>query len=88
MAQIKEDPKNANKPDAIIEKMVGGKINKFYEQNCLLQQEFVKNGDFKVGAYLESKGVKLVNFVRFEKGEGLEKKEEDFAAEIAKLTNK
>ncbi len=85
IAQIKEDPKNANKPDNIIEKMVGGKINKFYEQNCLLQQEFVKNGDFKVEAYLASKGVKLINFVRFEKGEGLEKKEENFADEIAKM---
>ena len=85
IAQIKEDPKNASKPDAIIEKMVGGKINKFYEQNCLLQQEFVKNGDFKVEAYLASKGVKLVNFVRFEKGEGLEKKEENFADEVASM---
>lgn len=85
IAQIKEDPKNANKPDNIIEKMVGGKLNKFYEQNCLLQQEFVKNGDFKVEAYLASKGVKLINFVRFEKGEGLEKKEENFADEIAKM---
>ena len=85
MAQIKEDPKNANKPDAIIEKMVGGKINKFFEQNCLLQQEFVKNGDFKVEAYLASKGVKLVNFVRFEKGEGLAKKEENFADEVASM---
>lgn len=85
IAQIKEDPKNANKPDNIIEKMVDGKINKFYEQNCLLQQEFVKNGDFKVEAYLTSKGVKLINFVRLEKGEGLEKKEENFADEIAKM---
>ncbi len=85
IAQIKEDPKNANKPDNIIEKMVGGKINKFYEQNCLLQQEFVKNGDFKVEAYLASKGVKLVNFVRFEKGEGLAKKEENFADEVASM---
>ena len=85
IAQIKEDPKNASKPDAIIEKMVGGKINKFYEQNCLLQQEFVKNGDFKVEAYLATKGVKLVNFVRFEKGEGLEKKEENFADEVASM---
>ena len=51
----------------------------------LLQQEFVKNGDFKVGAYLESKGVKLINFVRFEKGEGLEKKEENFADEVASM---
>ena len=85
IAQIKEDPKNANKPDNIIEKMVGGKINKFFEQNCLLQQEFVKNGDFKVEAYLASKGVKLVNYVRFEKGEGLEKKEENFADEVASM---
>lgn len=86
IAQIKEDPKNAKKPDNIIEKMVGGKINKFYEQNCLLQQEFVKNGDFKVEAYLASKGVKLVNFARLEKGEGLAKREDDFAAEVASMT--
>ncbi len=85
IAQIKEDPKNANKPDAIIEKMVGGKINKFYEQNCLLQQEFVKNGDLKVEEYLASKGVKLINYVRFEKGEGLAKKEENFADEVASM---
>jgi len=85
IAQIKEDPKNANKPDNILEKMVGGKINKFFEQNCLLQQEFVKNGDFKVEAYLDSKGVKLVDFVRFEKGEGLEKREDDFASEVANM---
>ena len=85
MAQIKEDPKNANKPDNIIEKMVGGKINKFFEQNCLLQQEFVKDGDFKVEKYLETKGVKLINYVRFEKGEGLEKKEENFADEVASM---
>ena len=85
IAQIKEDPKNANKPDNIIEKMVGGKINKFYEQNCLLQQEFVKDGDFKVEAYLSSKGVKLVNYTRFEKGEGIEKREDNFAEEVANM---
>ncbi len=85
IAQIKEDPKNASKPDNIIEKMVGGKINKFYEQNCLLQQEFCVNPDFKVEAYLASKGVKLVDFIRFEKGEGLEKREENFADEVASM---
>jgi len=85
IAQIKEDPKNASKPDAIIEKMVGGKINKFFEQNCLLEQEFCVNPDFKVGKYLESKGVKLVDYVRFEKGEGLEKKEDNFADEVASM---
>ena len=84
VAQIKEDPKNANKPENIIEKMVDGKINKFYETNCLLQQEFVKDSDFKVEKYLASKGVTLNNFVRFEKGEGLEKKEENFAEEVMK----
>ncbi len=82
IAQIKEDPKNASKPEQIIEKMVDGKINKFYETNCLLQQEFVKDSDFKVEKYLASKGVKLTNFVRFEKGEGLQKKEENFAEEV------
>ena len=85
IAQIKEDPKNASKPDNIIEKMVGGKINKFYEQNCLLQQEFCVNPDFKVEAYLASKGVKLVDYVRFEKGEGLEKREDNFADEVASM---
>ena len=85
ISQIKEDPKNANKPDAIIEKMVGGKIGKFYEQNCLLQQEFVKDSDQKFEQYLDSKGVKVIDFARFEKGEGLEKKEENFADEVASM---
>ena len=85
IAQIKEDPKNANKPENIIEKMVGGKINKFYEQSCLLQQEFCVNPDFKVEAYLTSKGVNLVDYVRFEKGEGLEKREDNFADEVASM---
>ena len=84
VAQIKEDPKNANKPENIIEKMVMGKINKFYETNCLLQQEFVKDSDKKVQAYLADNGVNLTNFVRFEKGEGLQKKEENFADEVMK----
>ncbi len=85
IAQIKEDPKNANKPDQIIEKMVGGKINKFYEQNCLLEQAFVKDDSMSVAKFLESKGVKLVDTVRFEKGEGLEKKEDNFAEEVASM---
>ncbi len=85
ISQIKEDPKNANKPDAIIEKMVDGKIGKFFEQNCLLQQEFVKDSDQKVSQYLASKGVTILDYVRFEKGEGLEKKEENFADEVASM---
>lgn len=86
IAQIKEDPKNASKPDQIIEKMVGGKINKFYEQNCLLQQAFVKDDSITVEKHLANNGIKLVDFVRFEKGEGLEKKVDDFAAEVASMT--
>ncbi len=85
LAQMKEDPKNASKPEAILEKMVIGKLNKFFEQNCLLQQEFVKDSNFTVEKYLDSKGVKLVDYVRFEKGEGLAKKEENFADEVASM---
>ena len=79
LAQMKEDPKNAGKPENILEKMLTGMVNKFYELNCLNQQEFVKDSNYKVEKYLAEKGIKLVDFVRFEKGEGLEKKEENFA---------
>ena len=85
LAQMKEDPKNANKPENILEKMLTGKINKFFEQNCLTKQAFVKDDSVSVEKYLASKGVKLVDFVRFEKGEGLEKKADDFAAEVASM---
>ncbi len=85
IAQIKNDPKSANKPDAIIEKMVEGRIGKFYTLNCLNQQEFVKDPDLTVEKYLGSKGVKIVEYVRFEKGEGLEKREDNFADEVASM---
>ncbi|MBQ2897138.1 MAG: elongation factor Ts [Clostridia bacterium] len=85
LAQIKEDPKMANKPENILEKMVDGKINKFFEENCLLQQKFVKDDKVSVEKYLAANGVKLIDYVRFEKGEGLEKKEDDFAAEVASM---
>lgn len=85
LAQMKEDPKNAGKPENILEKMLIGKINKFYDINCLNQQEFVKDSNYKVEKYLAEKGIKLVDFVRFEKGEGLEKKEENFADEVASM---
>ena len=88
LAQIKEDPKNASKPEAILEKMVEGKINKFFEENCLLQQKFVKDDKVSVEKYLADNGVKLVDMVRFEKGDGLEKREDDFAAEVEKMAGK
>ncbi len=90
MAQIKNDEKNANKPDNIIEKMAMGKIGKYYSTNCLLLQEYVKEEKFTVEGYLASvekalgDTVKVEAFVMYEKGEGLEKKEENFAEEIAK----
>jgi elongation factor Ts len=85
IAQMKEDPKNANKPENILEKMVEGKIGKFFEESCLLQQKFVKDDKVSVEKYLANNGVKLVDYVRFEKGEGLEKKEENFADEVASM---
>ncbi len=93
MAQIANDPANAKKPAQIIEKMVTGKISKFYDNNCLLDMSYVKDEDLKVGKYVENTAKELggaitvTGFYRFEKGEGIQKKEEDFAAEIAKLTN-
>ena len=91
LAQMANDPKNAGKPANILEKMVVGKLGKFYENNCLLDMEYFKDDDMKVGKYVEKTAkelggdIKITGFYRFEKGEGIEKKEEDFAAEIAKL---
>lgn len=87
LAQIKNDEKNANKPEAVLEKMVLGKIGKFYENNCLMEQEYVKGDKESVAKYVANiaKGLKVTSFVRFAKGEGIEKKEEDYAAEVAKL---
>lgn len=92
--QIKNDPKNASKPEAVIEKMVVGRVQKYYDNNCLLYQDYVKDPSVNVAKYLENcskeqgKAIKAVSFVKYEKGEGLAKREEDFAAEIEKLVNK
>lgn len=90
LAQAKNDPKNANKPDNIIEKMIIGRLNKELKEVCLLEQAYVKaENKENVKQYVESvakaEGCKLnvTKFIRFETGEGLEKKEEDFAAEVA-----
>lgn len=95
LAQIKNDEKNANKPEAVLEKMVLGKIGKFYSDKCLTEQEYVKaEGKETVGQYIAAEAKKLggtitlKGFVRYEKGEGLEKREDNFAEEIAKLTGK
>ncbi len=91
VAQIKNDPKMANKPDQIIEKMVSGRIGKFYEQNCLMQQAFVKDGNVTVEQYVANTAkeagtdMKVLAYARFEKGEGLQKREDDFASEVANM---
>ena len=91
LAQMDNDPKMAAKPQQVKEKIVMGKLNKFYSENCLLQQAFVKDGDVSVEQYIEKSAkalggkVSFVSAARFEKGEGIEKKQEDVAAEIAQL---
>ena len=95
MVQMENDPKMANKPEQVREKIVMGKMNKFYEENCLLQMEFVRSDIFQgtVEHYIADAGkklggsVKFVNAVRFQTGEGIEKKQEDFAAEVAAQMN-
>ena len=91
IAQMKEDPKMANKPEAVLGKIVEGKIGKYYKENCLVEQQFVMDGDITVGKYIENTAkalgadVKLTSVVRFEKGEGIEKRVDDFAAEVAAM---
>jgi len=94
MAQIKNDEKNANKPEQIIAKMVEGRIGKFYERACLVDQLYVKDDSLTIAKYVAATAkelggsIKIDSFVLYEKGEGLEKREDDFAEEIAKLTGK
>lgn len=87
MEILKAQAMNEGKPAEIAEKMVQGRIGKFYSEICLVEQAFVKNPDEKVGKMVEAKGAKIVRFARLEKGEGLEKKEENFAEEVAKQIN-
>ncbi len=91
MAQAREDPNNANKPENILQKMVMGRIGKYYEENCLLQQAFVKENKVSIEQHIAVVAkqlggkIKVLGFTRFETGEGIEKKEDDFAAEVASM---
>ena len=91
LAQMANDPKNANKPDAVKQKMIEGKIKKYFKENCLVDQEFVKDSDLTVAQYTAKVAtdlggdIKIVKFTRFQKGEGLEKRADDFAAEVASM---
>ena len=84
MEILKAQAMNEGKPEAIAEKVVQGRIGKFYSEICLVDQEFVKNPDMKVSDLLKTKNAEIVEFARIEKGEGLEKKEENFAEEVMK----
>ncbi len=92
--QMENDPKMAGKPEKVLEGIIKGKMGKFYKENCLLQQEFVKDGSMSVEEYIASAAktaggtVTFKDAIRFEKGEGIEKKEENFAEEIAKQLQK
>ena len=87
---LTEQARGENKPEHIIEKMVEGRLEKFYEEICLLDQDFIKDSDKKIRDILNDliakigENIKIRRFVRFEVGEGLEKREEDFAEEVAK----
>lgn len=89
IAQIKNDPKLANKPQQIIERMVEGKVGKYYDENCLMKQAFVKDPSLTIEKVVKGysdkmgKTLSVKRFTRFEMGEGLEKRNEDFASEVA-----
>ena len=87
MEILKAQAMNEGKPEAIAEKVVQGRIGKFYSEICLVDQEFVKNPDMKISELLKTKNAEIVEFARIEKGEGLEKKEENFAEEVMKQMN-
>ncbi len=89
--QMKEDPKMANKPEAVLANIVKGRLGKFYENNCLLEQAYVKDDSMSVAKYVASVAkelggyIKVTGYVRYDKGAGIEKREEDYGAEIAKM---
>ena len=89
--QMQQDPKMANKPEAVLSKIVDGKLGKYYETNCLLEQLYVKDDSMTVAKYVASVAkelggsIKVTGYVRYDKGEGIEKREDDLAAEVAKM---
>ena len=84
---IKEQVMNEGKPEEIAEKMVAGRINKFYKESCLEEQEFIKDSSMTVGAFVKNNGGEIVSMTRFAVGEGIEKKEENFADEVMNQIN-
>ncbi len=91
LKQMSEDPKMANKPEQVLAKIVDGKVGKYYTENCLLEQAFVKDDKVSVAKHVEAVAkelggsIKVVDFVRYEKGEGIQKREDNFADEVANM---
>ena len=85
--EIKNDEKNAKKPDDIIEKMSVGRLNKFYKEICLEEQDFIKDSGMNVKTYVKNAGGEIISMVRFAVGEGIQKREENFAEEVAAQMN-
>ena len=85
---LTEQARESGKPDNVIEKMIEGRLKKFYKEVVLVEQPFVMNPDQTVGDFIEEQGAKLIGFVRFTLGEGIEKAEDDFAAEVASMTSR
>ncbi len=89
--QLKNDPKNANKPDDVLAKIIDGRLNKFYEENVLVDQPFVKDPSKTIGELVTEKiasikeNITIRRFTRYKMGEGIEKKQDDFAAEVASM---
>ena len=90
-AVLRAQALNEGKPEKIVDKMVEGRISKFYDNNCLMDMSYIKDDDMKVGQYVKATAkelggeIEIVEFYRFEKGEGLQKREDDFAAEVAAM---
>jgi elongation factor Ts len=91
-AQLKEDPKHHGKPQQVLDKIVEGRVGKYYSEVCLMEQAFVKEAKMNVMQYVEQQAkalggqIAVTEYARFEKGEGIAKREDDFAAEVAKMT--
>ena len=84
---LTDQARESGKPDNVIEKMIEGRLKKFYKEVVLVEQPFVMNPDQTVGQFIEEQGASLIGFVRFTLGEGIEKEEDDFAAEVASMTS-
>ena len=86
-AEMKNDPKNEKKPEDILDKMAVGKLGKFFKENCLVEQDFIKDSSMSVEKYVKDNGGEVLSMVRYSVGEGIEKRQENFAEEVAAQMN-